>query len=155
MVENDDIVPLTKDLRDDTVSFDVIKGSEHLNVMDGKLDSAYGECLPGMWVVKTASGVGKAPAGAGVSHVYPVMVGNNQYDAKATGNVTYIQGGGFIYRTNQFDPAPATPYAVGGNLTVKDGAKVPTSVGSSDAIVARIHAYDATKKQMDIEVLNR
>lgn len=148
------IAPITVDLRAEDPKFDVIKGIEKMNLTDLKRDSAF-DVEEGDWVRKTATGAALPQTGNAVAHVYPVVVGNNRYDAIATGNVTVAVNGGFIYRTKKF---VAGSYSVGQNLCVKDlgaGEKTPSAAGGSDAIVARVWSYDAAKGIMEILVLDR
>jgi hypothetical protein len=150
------VAPITEDLRAEDLKFDIVKGIEHVNYVDGKwVPGAATAVEEGDWVTKTNSGYDVIAAGNGVANVYPVVEGNNRYDAIATGNVTVIEAGGFKYKTKKFVPGA---YTVGMNLTVKDlgaGEMVPSAAGASDAIVARVMSYDAAKGVMDILVLNR
>jgi hypothetical protein len=145
------VAPISVDLRAEDLKMDIVKGIEHISPIDGKLAAGL-DVEPGDWVVKTATGFDKCPAGNGVPHVFPVWTGNNQYDALATGNVTVLQAGGFIYKTTKF---VAGSYTVGQNLTVKNQSLVPEAAGGSDAIVARVYSYDSAKGIMEIQVLNR
>lgn len=148
------IAPISVDLRAEELALEVIKGNEKLMVIDGTLASGV-NVAAGDWVLKTTTGFDEIPTGNGQPHVYPVVTGNNQYDALATGNVTAAIGGGFIYRTNKY---VAGSYTVGQALTVKDlgaGEMVPSAAGVNDAIVARVYNIDAVKSIMEILVLNR
>lgn len=148
---NELVAPITEDLRKEDLKFDIIKGIEHVNYIDGKLDANV-DVEEGDWVIKTATGYGKPTNTAKLS--YPVVTGNNRYDAIATGNVTVIPGGGWIYRTNKF---VAGSYTLGQALTVKDlggGEKVPSAAGGGDLVCGRVHAYDSAKGIMEILVVN-
>lgn len=156
MIPQELVAPIAEDLRKEDMKFDIVKGIEHINYVDGKWapgkDVAVEE---GDWVTKTNVGYDIIAGGNGVANVYPVVTGNNRYDAIATGNVTIAHGGGFIYKTTKFVPGA---YNVGANLTVKDlgaGEKVPSLAGANDAIVARVEEFDAAKGIMTISVLNR
>lgn len=147
------VAPVTVDLRAEDLLLEITKGIEHVNYIDGKLDA--GDVAPGDWVRKTTTGFAVPQVGNAVAHVFPVVVGNNQFDSLATGNVTVITNGGFIYKTKKF---VAGSYSVGTNLCVKDlgaGEKIPSAAGGSDAIVARVWSYDAAKGIMEILVLDR
>lgn len=150
------IAPIAEDLRKEDLSFDIVKGIEFISVIDGKLEGTPVPAVSnGDWVQKTATGFAVPSTGNAVASVFPVWTGNNRYDAIATGNVTVIVGGGFIYKTNKFVPGS---YTVGQNLCVKDlggGEMVPSAAGGSDAIVARVWSYDSVKGVMEILVLNR
>ena len=150
------IAPIAEDLRKEDLAFDIVKGIEHINVVDGKLE---GTPLPsvgnGDWLMKTSTGFAVPTTGNAVANVYPVWTGNDRYDGIATGNVTVIVGGGFIYKTNKF---VAGSYSVGQNLCVKDlggGEKVPSAAGGTDAIIGRVWSFDSVKGVMEILVLNR
>ena len=143
------VAPVTEDLRKEDLKFDIIKGIEHVNYQDGKLDA--GDVEEGDWVRKTATGF--AVPNASQTRCFPVVTGNNRYDSKATGNVTVIVGGNWIYQTTKF---VAGSYTVGQALTVKDlggGEKVPSAAGSGDVVCGRVFAYDAAKGILTIEVV--
>jgi hypothetical protein len=144
------VAPITTDLRAEELKFDIIKGIEHVNYQDLKLDS--GDVEEGDWVMKTATGC-IAPS-ATPSRVYPVVTGNNRYDSLATGQVTVIVGGNWIYQTKKF---VAGVYVPGQALTVKDlggGEKVPSAAGGGDVVCGRVFAYDASKQFLTIEVVS-
>jgi hypothetical protein len=144
------VAPITTDLRAEELKFDIIKGIEHVNYQDGKLDA--GDMEEGDWVVKTATGF--AAPGLTSTRAYPVVTGNNRYDSLATGNVTVIVGGNWIYQTKKFVAGVYTP---GQALTVKDlggGEKVPSAAGGTDVICGRVFAYDAVKAILTIEVVS-
>jgi hypothetical protein len=144
------VAPIAEDLRKEDTKFDIIKGIEHISYIDGKLDS--GDVEEGDWVIKTATGFGAPTSTAKFS--YPVVTGNNRYDALATGNVTVAIGSGYIYRTSKF---VAGSYTLGQALTVKDlgaGQKVPSAAGGTDVICGRVHSFDAAKGIMEILVIN-
>jgi len=148
------IAPISVDLRAEDLKLEVIKGLEKMLVTDGTLATGV-DVDAGDWVLKTSTGFGAVPTGNAQPHVFPVVVGNSQYDALATGNVSVAVGGGFIYRTKKF---VAGSYTLGQSLCVKDlgaGEKVPSAAGVNDAIVARVWNYDAAKGIMEILVLNR
>lgn len=144
------IAPITEDLRASDNRMDIIKGIEHVNYQDVVLNTAVVATELGDWLVKGASSASQATS-TGVGNTYPVFVGNDQLDAKATGKVTLLVGGGFIYRTTKF---VAGSYAAGDNLTVKSGL-VPGPAGGSDAILARVYTAPDSKGVMEILVLNR
>lgn len=147
------IAPISVDLRTEDQRMDIIKGMEHLNVKDEVLASGL-SVEAGDWLVKGASSMG-LPTSSAAANTFPVWVGNDQYDAQATGKVTLIIGGGFIYRTTKF---VAGSYTAGMNLTVKDlggGEKVPSAAGSTDPVLARVYTAPDSKGVMEIQVLNR
>lgn len=144
------VAPISVDLRAEDLSFDIIKGLEHLQYMDGKQDDLSASFSAGDWVIKTATGFAVVPAGNGPAGVYPVIVGNNQYDAQASGHLTVAVGSGFLVKTNKF---VAGSYVINQNLTVKSNGL--QGAGGSDAIIARIYDYDSVKGVMTILVLNR
>lgn len=154
-IQSELVAPISVDLRAEDLSFDIIKGIEHINYQDGKQDDASASFAPGDWARKTSTGYAVPQTGNAVANVYPVVVGNNQYDALATGQLTVGVGGGFIYKTTKF---VAGSYTIGQNLCVKDlgaGEKVPSAAGANDAIVGRVFDYDSVKGVMSILVLNR
>lgn len=141
------VAPITTDLRAEDLKFDIVKGIEHVNYIDGKLDA--GDVEEGDWVVKTSTGF--ALPGASSEKAYPVVTGNNRYDALATGNVTVIVGGGFIYKTKKY---AVDSYVVGQALTIKGSSPLPQAAGGSDIVCGRVYAIDAAKGVMDILVVN-
>lgn len=148
------VAPISEDLRKSDDRFDVIKGIEFLKYKD-EVYTAGASFEMGDWVEKNASGVVAPANAAGRPNVYPVVVGNDQFDAQATGQLTIAIGGGFIYRTTKF---VAGSYTAGQNLTVRDlgaGEKVPSAAGGSDAIVARVYTAPDAKGVMEILVLDR
>jgi len=149
------VAPITVDLRAPDLDFDIIKGIEHVNYQDGALVDKTLTVAPGDWMTKASNGFVVPATGNAVPNVYPVCVGNTQYDSIATGDLTVIVNGGFLYQTNKF---VAGSYTVGQNLCVKDlggGERVPSAAGSNDAIVARVYDYDSVKGIMTIQVLDR
>lgn len=154
-IQSELVAPISVDLRAEDKGFNIIKGIEHVNYKDEALYDKTLSVLPGEWMTKTANGLEVPGSGNAVGNVYPVVVGNSQYDAVATGQLTILVGGGFIYETNKFATGS---YTVGQALCVKDlgsGERVPSAAGGSDAIVARVYAYDAAKGLMQIQVLDR
>lgn len=150
------VAPITVDLRAPNLDFDIIKGIEHVNYDDqpnagGPSVTVY----PGDWMTLASNGLVVPATGNAVPNVYPVCVGNNQYDSQATGDLTIIVSGGFLYQTKKF---VAGSYTVGQNLCVKNlggGERWPSAAGGSDAIVARVFAYDSVTGIMTIQVLDR
>jgi hypothetical protein len=148
------IAPITSDLRQPDNRFDIIKGIEFVKYKDEKY-TAGASFEMGDWVEKNASGAVAPANAAGRANVYPVVVGNDQFDSQATGQLTLALGGGFIYRTTKF---VAGSYVEGNNLCVRDlglGEKVPSLAGVNDAIVARVYTAPDSKGVMEILVLNR
>lgn len=143
------IVPITEDLRKEDLRFDIIKGIENINVKDEPLVAGL-DCEIGDWLVKGANGL-EAPTSTPAANTYPVWSGNDQYDAKATGNATIIINGGFIYRTKKF---VAGSYVEGQNLTVKADA-IPEGAGAGDPVLARVYSAPNAAGVMEILVLNR
>jgi hypothetical protein len=149
------VAPIAVDLRAADESFDIIKGIEHLNYQDGLLVDQTLTVTPGDWMTIASSGFVVPATGNAVGNVYPVIVGNNEYDSLATGDLTVAIGGGFMYKTTKY---VAGSYTIGQNLCVKDlggGERVPSAAGSNDAIVGRVFALDIVKNVMTILVLNR
>jgi len=147
------IAPITVDLRAPDNRMDIIKGMEHINVKDELLDASLvaTDLELGDWLVKGASNTMVAPTGTPVANTYPLWVGDDQFDANATGQVTLIVGGHFIYRTTKY---AAGSYTNGQNLTVKSGT-VPIAATGTDPILARVYTAPDSKGVMEIEVLNR
>ena len=94
------VAPISVDLRQSDNRIDIIKGIEHLKVKDEVMSTAVssGGTTAGDWLVKQAGGLAY-PTSTAVPNTFPVWVGNDQYDAQATGNATILLGGGFVYRT--------------------------------------------------------
>ena len=141
------VAPITVDLRADDNTFNIIKGLEHLNYEDFKMDTPSQTINPGMWVKKTATGC--LLADGTTLPLYPVVVGNNEYDSIATGNVTVIIGYGWIYSTTQFS---GSSFTIGALLTVDSTSKLEVA-DDTDPIVAKVYAYDAVKGVLTVEVL--
>lgn len=149
------VTPISVDLRAEDLSFDIVKGIEHINYKDEVLVDPTLTVTPGDWMTLGASGLVVPATGNAVPNVFPVIVGNNQYDSIATGNLTIGIGGGFLYKTTKY---VAGSYTIGQNLCVKNlggGERVPSAAGGSDAIVGRVYALDTVKNVMTIMVLNR
>lgn len=149
------VAPISVDLRASNENFDVIKGIEHINYQDVKLVNPALSVTPGQWMTLSSTGLVVPATGNAVPNVYPVVVGNNEYDSIATGDLTIAVSGGFVYRTNQY---VAGSYTVGQNLCVKNlggGEMVPSAAGSNDAIVARVFAVGVVQGTLDIQVLDR
>ena len=149
---NELIVPITEDLRKEDRRMDIVKGIENLLTRDEAMVSALATAgvEAGDWVVKGANGL-EAPGAAASAATYPVWVGNDQTDARATGKATIIVGSGFIYRTTKFG---AGSYTVGQNLTVK-GGRVPVSADAGDPVLCRVYSAPDASGIMEILVLNR
>lgn len=146
----ENVAPITTDLRAEELKFEIVKGIEHVSMIDGKLAS--GDVEEGDWVEKTNTGF--ALPGATSKKCFPVVTGNNRYDALATGNITVAIGGDFIYKTKKFVTAA---YTAGQALTVKNlgaGEKVPSAAGGGDIICGRVMSYDAAKGILEILVAN-
>ena len=143
------IAPISEDLRADKPAWEITKGIEKVNYLDLKNDTPATAFAAGDWVVRTSTGCAAVPSGNGPAAL-PVLVGNDQYDSQATGQLTVAVGGGFMAKTTKYK---AGSYTVGASLCVKsDGLQV---AGANDAIVARVMAYDSVKAIMEILVLNR
>ncbi|NBO09867.1 MAG: hypothetical protein EBV30_11140 [Actinobacteria bacterium] len=149
---NELIAPIAEDLRKEDRRFDIIKGIEHIKAKDEQMIAALAAagCEAGDWVVKGANGL-EAPGASASASTYPVWVGNDQLDSKATGKATILVGGGFIYRTTKF---AAGSYTAGQNLTVKGGS-VPCAADTGDAVLCRVYTAPDAQGVMEILVLNR
>ena len=150
------VAPISNDLRREDQRMDIIKGIEHLNSKDELMTTAVvtAGVTSGDWLVKGSTGL-TLPTVTAVANTYPVWVGNDQYDAQATGKATILMGSGFIYRTNKF---VAGAYVEGQNLTVKDlgaGEKVPSAAGGADPVLARVYTAPDANGVMEILVLVR
>jgi hypothetical protein len=149
------VAPISVDLRAPDLSFDIVKGIEHINYQDYPLVDPTLTVTPGDWMTLSSSGLVVPATGNAVPNVFPVIVGNNQFDSIATGNLTVGIAGGFVYQTTKY---VAGSYTVGQNLCVKNlggGERVPSAAGANDSIVARVLAIDTVKNVMTILVLNR
>ena len=146
------IVPITEDLRKEDRRFDIVKGIENLLTRDETMVSALATAgiEAGDWVVKGANGL-EAPGASASAATYPVWVGNDQTDAKATGKATIIVGSGFIYRTTKY---ASGSYTAGQNLTVK-GGKLPVAAEAGDPVLCRVYSAPDSAGVMEILVLNR
>jgi hypothetical protein len=149
------VAPISVDLRAVDETFDIIKGIEHVNYKDYPLVVKTLNVGPGMWMTLASNGLVAPATGNAVPNVYPVIVGNNEYDSLATGNLTVGLGGGFEYTTTQF---VAGSYTIGQNLCVKNlggGEMVPSAAGTNDAVVARVTGVNTVAGTLNIFVLNR
>jgi hypothetical protein len=151
------IAPISVDLRQPDNRMDITKGIEHINIKDEVLDASMvaQDVELGDWLLMGPNNTMIAPTSVGQYGTFPVWVGNDQYDAQATGNVTIIPSGGFFYRTNKFVPGS---YTNGMNLTVKAtsaGVRIPSPAGVNDAILARVYKAPDSNGVMEIEVLDR
>jgi len=153
MVTPEFIAPITVDLSTPDNQMDIIKGLEHINLVDVKFDPTLVLPVePGDWMVKGATGQMVEPGVAAVASTYPIWVGNTQYDSMATGNLTLITNGGFIYRTNKY---VAGVYPVGSNLTIKGLIRVPQLAAGADPVLARVFTAPDSNGVMEIIVLDR
>jgi hypothetical protein len=150
------VAPITVDLRAPDLDFDIIKGIEHVNYKDEALVVQTLNVGPGDWMVTSSAGLVAPTSGTAVANTYPVCVGNNQFDAIATGDLTIIVGGGYLYQTNKF---VVGSYTVGQSLTVKTlnaaGTGVLGAASGSDPILARVYAFDSVNGVMQVQVLDR
>ena len=149
MLPQELVAPVTVDLRAADLKFDIVKGIEHINYIDGKLDA--GDVEEGDWVQKTSTGFAVPPSGS--VKCFPVVTGNNRFDALATGDVTVVIGGNWIYETTKFTGSLGS-YTVGQALTVKGGTTVPQAAGSGDIVCGRVYAINTATNSMQILVLN-
>lgn len=147
------VAPITVDLRAPDNRMDIIKGLETVKSTDVKLDATVTIGVElGDWLVKGNSTLTE-PGASAVANTYPVLVGNDQLDAQATGACTIAVAGGFIYRTTKYT---AGSYSEGQNLTVKGaGNRLPQAAGGSDPVLARVYTAPDSKGVMEILVLNR
>jgi hypothetical protein len=147
------IAPITEDLRKEDLRMDVIKGIEFVKYKDEKLDASVTVTVEaGDWMVLNGSGVLVDPGASALANTYPVFVGNDQFDAQATGQLTLLLGGGFLYRTNKF---VAGSYSVGQNLTIKGSDRTPQGASGGDPVLARVYKVPDAKGVMEIFVLDR
>lgn len=153
---SENFVPVTEDLRLADQRFDIVKGLELVSSMthDKAKDPAMGDTEAGDWVVLSNTGVVADPGATGVGNTYPVWVGDDSFDTKASQKVTIIMGGGFVVQTKKFQPGS---YSVGTNLTVKGaaGERRVCVAGGSDAILARVTMAPGADGVMEYLVLNR
>jgi hypothetical protein len=150
------VAPISVDLRQEDNRLNIVKGIEFLKIKDEPMTAGVvsGGCTAGDWLVYGAGGLAY-PTATAVANTYPVWVGNDQYDAQATGNATILVGGGFIYRTIKYVTGS---YVAGQNLTVKDlggGEHVPSAAGGSDPVLARVFTAPDANGIMEILVLDR
>lgn len=148
MLPQELVAPITEDLRAEELKFDILKGIEHVNYIDGKLPAGV-DVEEGDWVVKTSTGF--ALPGASSVKAFPVVTGNNRYDAIATGDVTVIIGGNWVYQTKKFT---GSGFIVNQELTIKGSVATPQAAAPGDVICGRVYGYDAAKGVMQILVLN-
>lgn len=147
------IAPITVDLRAPDNRMDITKGIEFLKISDELMDASIvaDDIELGDWLVLGPSNTLIEASSSAVPNTYPVWVGNDQYDAQATGQLTILTNGGFRYRTNKF---VAGSYTNGQNLTVKSGT-LPGPASGSDPILARVYKAPDAHGVMEIQVLDR
>lgn len=141
------VAPITVDLRAIDETFNIIKGMENLNYTDFKMDDPTLTINPGLWVKITTTGC-TLPGAAGLPNVYPVVVGNNEYDSIATKQVSVVVNGGWRYKTTQF---VAASYSIGDLLAV--AATGQLQAAGSGYAVAKVDAYDSVKNILTVKVL--
>jgi hypothetical protein len=153
---SENFVPVTEDLRLADQKFDIVKGLELVSSMthDKAKDPAMADTEAGDWVVLNNTGVVSDPSSAGVGNTYPILVGDDSFDTKASQKVTIIMGGGYVVQTTKYQ---AGSYSVGTNLTVKGsaGERRVVAAGGSDAILARVTKAPGAEGVMEYLVLNR
>ena len=152
---NELFVPVTEDLRLPDLKFDIVKGLEIVSSMthDKAKDPALPETAQGDWVVLNNAGVLEAVGAAALANTYPVLVGDDSFDTKASGKLTIIMGGGYVVQTNKYQVGS---YTVGTNLTVKGvGEKTVCVAGGSDPILARVTKAPGPEGILEFLVLNR
>jgi hypothetical protein len=161
MLPQELVAPITVDLRNPPSQyyFDIIKGLENINYVDAPLlNPTTTNFAPGDWAWKQTGGFAPPPTGNAPANVYPVVVGNNEYDSLATGNISVIEGGHFMYNTTKL---VAGSYTLGQNLCVKNlggGEQIPSAAGTNDAVVARVYDMNVITgigNVYTVEVLNR
>jgi hypothetical protein len=136
----ENVVPLTQDLLVDTPKLEIIRGLELIQRVDEKF--AEGEVFAeGDWAVLNDDGELEAPGATPKKNCYPVWCGNaeGRTDVLATGKLTIIKGGRFIYRTSKYDKT--VTYSAGDALTVKDlgaGERVPTKAAGAEVVLAYV-----------------
>lgn len=147
------IAPISVDLRAEDTRMDIVKGIEFVNYKDEKLNASVTATVEaGDWLVLDNDGTLVEPGASAVANTYPVFVGNDQFDAQATGQCTLIVGGKFNYRTNKYE---AGSYTAGQNLTIKGSSRKLQAAGGSDPVLARVYKSPDAKGIMEVTVLNR
>ena len=148
----ENMVPLTRDLTEESYKLDIIRGLEGVIRIDKTIgaDLIFAE---GEWAVLQDDDTLGEPGPAAVANTYPIWAGNadERSDVHATGKATMLQGGRFIYRTTMFG-ASLSSASVGSPITVKGGKLPVLGVEGTDVILARVFKM-AANGIMEIEVL--
>lgn len=131
------VVPVTTDLTLSESRLSILRGFEKMNRVGKPI--AIGVALElGDWAVLNSNGELVAPGASSVPNTYPVIAGNDRFDAQVLSQATIVMGSSIIAKTSKFVPGS---YTIGADLTVKNlggGEKVLSPAASGDYIVARV-----------------
>lgn len=131
------VVPVTTDLTLSESRLSIVRGFEKMNRVDRKISVGVSLEL-GDWAVLNSNGELAAPGSVSVANTYPVLAGNDRFDAQITGQATIIMGSQVLAKTSKYVPAS---YTIGADLTVKNlgaGEKVLSLAAVGDYVVARV-----------------
>ncbi len=160
----ENMTPLTSDLTKPDESFNIVRGLENLIRVDKPIgiDPATTKTAifsEGQWGKLTDTGTVVPATATPSANTFPIFAGNalDRSDVHATGMVTLLMGGRFIYKTTQYDTNVAVAsYLSGAPLTVKAIVgvdRVPTLAAGTDPILARVVTPPNAAGVMEIEVV--
>jgi len=160
----ENMTPLSADLTKPDYSFDIVRGLESLVRVDKSIgiDPATTKTAlfsEGQWGKLTDTGAVVPATATASANTFPIFAGNasGRSDVHATGMVTLLMGGRFIYKTTQYDTSvAAASYVSGAPLTVKAVVgfdRVPTLAAGADVVLARVVTPPTAAGVMEIEVV--
>lgn len=130
-------VPVDMDLTVADMRLSIVRGFEKMNRVDRKIAASVSLEL-GDWAVLDGNGELAAPGAASVPNTYPVIAGNDRFDAQITKQATIVMASQIMAKTNKF---AAGSYLVGSDLTVKNlgaGEKKLSLAAVGDYVLARV-----------------
>lgn len=131
------VVPVTADLTLSESRMSIVRGFEKMNRVGRKIATGVSLEL-GDWAVLNSNGELVAPGSVSVANTYPVLAGNDRFDAQVLSQGTIIMGSQILAKTSKYVTAN---YNVGSDLTVKNlgaGEKILSLASAGDYIVARV-----------------
>lgn len=131
-------VPVGEDLTLEDLSLSIIRGIEKMFRVDKKSSNGL-ELTQGEWGVLQNDDTVARPTTTPDRSTYLCFRGTNQFDAKATGQVTLVMNSSIIVKSNLYNSAGS--YSVGTELTVKDlgaGEAGVTPAASGQPVLAKV-----------------
>jgi hypothetical protein len=110
-------VPVGEDLTTESLSLSVLRGMEKAHRVDHKSAAALA-LVAGEWGVLQTDGTVARPGASSVPNTFLCFCGTDRFDARATGQVTLMQGSALVCKTNKY--LSTDVYVAGSYLTVDD-----------------------------------